>query len=174
MQIHGDTRSPSPRYYRRITHKPKVTQGPATPFRVCRPEARKPAPRCAIHTTTTQERDCQGGAHHPTLASSLLNKKGVSSNTQLLAQDACDDDDRGREYFTQKHVLATYTNEELANMLSLFYTKDSAPVASTVSAEDLVGLGFSYEPVSYIHKIQSQPTKKNLLWGKSARPKCHF
>ena len=124
---------------------------------------------CHPHHDHTRER-LPGGGTPPHIGVNAIKQERCVFHTQLLAQDACDDDDRGREYFTQKHVLATYTNEELANMLSLFYTKDSAPVASTVSAEDLVGLGFSYEPVSYIHKIQSQPTKKKPAVGKKCSP----
>ena len=60
-----DTRSPSPRLYRLITHKFKVTRGPS--LRSVKTRGTDP-PRCVLHTTTTQKRTCQG--HRPTLASS--------------------------------------------------------------------------------------------------------
>ena len=48
-----DTRSPSPRLYRLITHKFKVTRGTSL-------HEAPASPRCILHTTTTQERTCQG------------------------------------------------------------------------------------------------------------------
>ena len=55
-----DTRSPSPRLYRLITHKFKVTPRSVTPFRM---DPRYEPPRCVLHTTT-QERTCQGPPPH--------------------------------------------------------------------------------------------------------------
>ena len=56
-----DTRSPSPRLHRLITHKFKATQ--SLPVHSVWTRGTDP-PRPVLHTTTTQERICQG--HRPT------------------------------------------------------------------------------------------------------------
>ena len=52
-----DTRSPSPRLYRLITHNFKVDRGPSLRSVQTRDTD---TPRCVLHTTTTQERTCRG------------------------------------------------------------------------------------------------------------------